>query len=119
MRKNYLSIYSYIGKEYLLSFIVSFLFFFFIFFVNQMLLLAEDILSKHVPFTDVLLLIIYSLPLIVSLSFPFGSLVGALMTVGRFSSDNEILAFQASGIAKRHIFFPLFIIGIAFSLVSF
>ena len=119
MRRNYLSIYSYVGKEFIFSFFVAFLFFFFIFFVNQMLLLAEDILSKHVPFKDVVLLIIYSLPLIVSLSFPFGSLVGALMAVGRFSSDNEILAFQASGIPKRHIFFPIFLIGLLFAVTSF
>ena len=119
MRRNYFSIYSYVGKEFIFSFFVAFLFFFFIFFVNQMLLLAEDVLSKHVPFKDVLLLIIYSLPLIVSLSFPFGSLVGALMAVGRFSSDNEILAFQASGIPKRHIFVPIFLIGLVFAVTSF
>lgn len=119
MRRKYTIIFSYIGKEYILSFVVAFLFFFFIFFVNQMLLLAEDVLSKHVPFKDVLLLIIYSLPLIVSLAFPFGSLVGSLMAVGRLSSDNEILAFQASGIAKREIFFPIFLLGILFSIFSF
>lgn len=119
MRRKYTIIFSYVGKEFILSFIVAFLFFFFIFFVNQMLLLAEDVLSKHVPFKDVLLLIIYSLPLIVSLAFPFGSLVGALMAVGRLSSDNEVLAFQASGIAKRKIFFPIFLLGIVFSIFSF
>ncbi len=119
MRRKYTIIFSYIGKEFILSFIVAFLFFFFIFFVNQMLLLAEDVLSKHVPFKDVLLLIIYSLPLIVSLAFPFGSLVGALMAVGRFSSDNEILAFQASGVARRKLFFPIFLVGILFSVFSF
>jgi len=119
MGRKYSIIFSYVGKEYILSFIVAFLFFFFIFFVNQMLFLAEDILSKHVPFKEVVLLIVYSLPLIVSLAFPFGSLVAALMAVGRLSSDNEILAIQASGIAKRQIFFPIFLLGILFSIFSF
>ncbi len=119
MRRNFFPIYRYVGREFIFSFLVAFLFFFFIFFVNQMLLLAEDILSKNVPFKDVLLLIIYSLPIIVFFSFPFGSLVGALMTVGRFSSDNEVLAFQASGISKRHIFIPIFVIAVVFSIMSF
>ncbi len=41
------------------------------------------------------------------------------MTVGRFSSDNEILAFRASGIPYRKIFFPFIIISLVFSIASF
>ncbi len=84
-----------------------------------MLLLAEDILAKQVPIADVFLLVIYSLPQVVALSFPFASLVGALMTVGRLSSDNEIIAFQASGIHLFRLFFPLFFFGLIFSYGSF
>ncbi len=118
-RRSYGIIYRYISKEFIFSFFVSFLFFFFIFFVNQLLLLAEDILSKHVPFKSVILLVVYSFPLIISLSVPFASLVGALMTVGRFSSDNEILAFLASGIPQKRIFIPLFVMGVLLSCLSF
>lgn len=117
--RSHRSLYAYVGREYLLSFGVAFLFFFFIFFVNQMLLLAEEILTKRVPLGDVALLILYSLPSIVALSFPFGSLVGALMTVGRFSSDNEIIAFQASGVSLPRLFIPMIALGVVFSLVSF
>lgn len=84
-----------------------------------MLLLAEEILAKKVPLVDVALLIFYSLPAIMALSFPFSSLVGSLMTVGKFTSSNEIIAFQASGISLKRIFIPVFIIGIVFSLFSF
>ncbi|MBA7652125.1 hypothetical protein ES703_59954 [subsurface metagenome] len=118
-RINSKRIYIYILKEFLISFLVAFLFFFFIFFVNQLLVMAEEIFSKKVPFGDVLLFIIFSLPSIVALAFPFGSLVGALMAVGRLSSDNEILAFQASGIPLSRIFLPLLVMGILLSLVSF
>ncbi|MFP4068398.1 MAG: LptF/LptG family permease [Spirochaetaceae bacterium] len=111
--------YVYVAAEFLLSFLVAFLFFFFIFFVNQLLLLAEDILAKDVPFFDVLRLILYSLPSIVALSFPFGALVGALMAVGRMSADNEIIAFRASGVPPRVLFLPIAVVGLAFSMVSF
>jgi len=41
------------------------------------------------------------------------------MAVSRLSSDNEILAYQASGIRYRTLFFPFLIIGIILSVFSF
>jgi hypothetical protein len=80
--------------------IVCFLFFFAVFFVNQILLMAEDILSSKAQFKDVMLLLIYALPSVIAMSFPFASLVGALMAAGRLSSDNEMLAVMAAGIPR-------------------
>lgn len=113
------TVFRYIVAETLFSFLVAFLFFFFIFFINQLLLMAQDILSKKVPFTQVALLVLYALPSIIALSAPFASLVGTLMTVGRLSSDNEILVMLASGLAYRNIFLPALAVGIFISLVSF
>ncbi len=118
-KNSFLTIDLYVLREFLLSFAVSFLFFFFVFFVNQLLLLAENILSKHVPALDVALLLVYSLPSIVALSFPFATLVGVLMAVGQLSSQNEILAFQASGVSQARVFLPLLAVGMFFSLFSF
>jgi len=112
-------IYRYIGREFLFSFFVCFCFFFFIFFVNQILFLAEKILEKHVPLKDVIMLLVYFMPSMISLSFPFAALVACLMTVGRLSSDNEILAMQSLGIRHIKIFFPLIVLGIVFSISSF
>jgi lipopolysaccharide export system permease protein len=119
MARSFRRTWIYVGREYTFSFTVAFLFFFFIFFVNQILLMAEQIFSKRVPFWDVVLLVIYSLPIVVALAFPFGALVGALMAVGRLSSDNEILAFSVLGIPERHLLFPLLVLGLIFSCVSF
>jgi lipopolysaccharide export system permease protein len=109
----------YVGKEYLISFVVAFLFFFFLFFLNQILVMAEDIFSKKVAFWDVVRLIVYSLPIVIAFSFPFGSLVGALMAVGRLSSDNELLAFGSLGVPFRQLLVPMLMLGLAFSAVSF
>jgi lipopolysaccharide export system permease protein len=98
---------------------VAFLFFFFLFFLNQILVMAEEIFSKKVALWDVVQLIIYSLPVVIAFSFPFGSLVGALMAVGRLSSDNELLAFGSLGVPPRQLLAPMLVLGIAFSLVSF
>jgi lipopolysaccharide export system permease protein len=113
------TIYKYILTEAFFSFFISFLFFFFIFFVNQLLLMAQEILSKQVPFGQVALLVLFSLPGVIALSAPFASLVGTLMTVGRLSSDNEILVFLSSGLSFRNVFVPAITVGIVISILSF
>jgi lipopolysaccharide export system permease protein len=113
------TIFWYIVRETLFSFLVAFLFFFFIFFVNQLLLMAQQILAKHVPFGQVALLIFYSLPSIIALTAPCACLVGTLMTVGRIASDNEILVMLSSGLSYANIFLPALAVGALISLLSF
>jgi len=113
------TIFRYILSEAFFSFLIAFLFFFFIFFVNQLLLMAREILAKQVPFGQVALLILFSLPQVIALSAPFASLVGTLMTVGRLSSDNEILVFLSSGLSFRNVFLPAITVGIVISILSF
>jgi len=114
-----LTIFKYILSEAFFSFLIAFLFFFFIFFVNQLLLMAQEILTKHVPLGQVALLVLFSLPGVIALSAPFASLVGTLMTVGRLSSDNEILVMLSSGLSYRNVFIPAIAVGIAISIMSF
>ena len=113
------TIFLYILKEALFAFSISFLFFFFIFFVNQILLMAREVLTKHVPFNLVALLILYSLPTIIAMSAPFASLVGTLMTIGRLTSDNEILVMLSSGFSYKNVFYPAITVGVIVSLMSF
>jgi lipopolysaccharide export system permease protein len=113
------TIYRYILSETFFSFLIAFLFFFFIFFVNQLLLMAREILAKHVPLNQVALLVLFSLPGVIAMSAPFASLVGTLMTVGRLTSDNEILVMLSSGLSYKNVFIPTITAGIIISLLSF
>ena len=117
--RRYHTVSLYVVREVLSSFVIAFLFFFFIFFVNQLLLMAENILSKKVPLEDVLLIVFYSLPIIFTYSLPFGTLVGALMAVGDLSASNQILAFRAAGISLLRILLPILFLGIALSFLVF
>jgi len=118
-RKISATLFVYILKEMFFSFMIAFLFFFFMFFVNQILLMAQEVLTKRVPFGQVALLILFALPTIISMSAPFACLVGTLMTVGRLTSDNEILVMLSSGLSYKTVFFPAVIMGIIISLLSF
>jgi len=113
------TLFKYLIRDMFFSFFVSFLFFFGVFFVNQLLLMAQEILAKHVPFLQVVMLLFFALPQIIAMSSPFASLMGTLMTIGRMSSDNEVLIILASGLSYKMIFIPAAIVGILISIVSF
>ena len=116
---NHKTIFVYVFKELLLYFIVSFLFLFFIFFVNQILLMAEEILSKKAPIKDVLMLLFYSLPFIIATTAPYSALIGTLMCLGRFSADHEFISMNALGISTSFILIPVFALGVFVSVGSF
>ena len=108
-------LYWYVGREYVFSFIVAFLFFFFIFFVNQILVLAQKILLKNVRITDVLLLVVFSIPQFLMYTMPFSSLASASMVIGNLSSQNEILALRSGGVHVKHIFRPILVVSLVLS----
>ena len=108
----------YLISEFLLSFLICFLFYIFIFLLNQILLMAETILLKGLPFNSVMLLIIYALPSFIPLSVPFATLTSCLMCYGRLSSDNELLAMRSVGFQRFQIFRPVMILGILITAAS-
>lgn len=109
----------YLVKELMLYFTIAFLFFFLVFFCNQILLLVQDILRKHVPIMQVMKLMTYSLPFIIAQSAPFGTLVGFLMCMGRLMTDNEILILRATGTSFFRLSLPVIVLGVLISLGSF
>ncbi len=109
----------YIVRELLLYFAVCFALFFFLFFVNEILVLAQNVLRRHVPVHSVLKLILYSLPAVVAQSVPFATLLGFLMCLGRMTTDNEILIFRASGLRYSFIAIPVVIMGLLISVFGF
>lgn len=111
-------LYWYVGREYVFSFIVAFLFFFFIFFVNQILVLAQKILLKNVQISDVLLLVVFSIPQFLMYTMPFSSLASASMVIGNLSSQNEILALRSSGVHVKHIFMPILVVSLFLSVAT-
>ncbi len=121
MAKNerHMLVYRHVGREYLLSFIVAFMFFFFIFFINQILLIAQRILLKNVDFFAVFQLILLSIPQFLLYTFPFSSLTASSMVIGDLSSSNEILAMRSSGISMKRIFIPIITLSIVFSFATF
>ena len=109
----------YLVKDLILYYGIAFLFCFVVFFVNQILLMVQDVLKQKVPIVDVFKLIFYSLPFVISQSAPFATLVGFLVCFGRMISDNEILILRALGFSYAKILMPVLIVGLIISCLSF
>ncbi|MDR3312822.1 MAG: LptF/LptG family permease [Spirochaetaceae bacterium] len=110
---------NYLVRELMLYFLMAVLFFFLVFFVNQILLMAQDILKYHVPLSDVARLILYSLPFSIAQAAPFATIVGFLMCLGRLMTDNEILIFRASGRSYSLLLCIVLVLGLGISGASF
>jgi lipopolysaccharide export system permease protein len=92
--------------------------------VFSMLLVAGDLLfqianlmiDKGVALGVVIRLFVYKLPEVVVMTLPMASLLSALLTFGRLSSQSEVVALRAAGISFRRIVKPVLIASVAVSL---
>jgi LPS export ABC transporter permease LptF len=84
--------------------------------VSNLKKIADLVINKGLDLFTVIKLFIFMAPYIVTYALPIAVLVGILMSLGRLSSDNEIVAIRASGINLFSLVLPLLIMGIILSL---
>ena len=111
-RKISYMLWFYIIMDFLYSFLIMLVFFIIVFIINQLLLLTKDVLQIEIPFIEVVKLLCYALPNILSLSIPFTTLVACLMSVGHFSTFNEFVAMRANGMSFLGSFTPYILFSI-------
>jgi LPS export ABC transporter permease LptG/LPS export ABC transporter permease LptF len=109
----------YIFKELLGPTTLGFLFYTFIILMRQLFDLAGMIITRSLPVSTILELLLLSLPNIIVLTLPMSLLFGILIAVGRLSADSEIIAMRALGISMRTIHRPVFIFSFLMLLLNF
>lgn len=110
---------SYVLKDFIPTFLICFSFFFMMYIINHILVIIKPLIEKNIPFSIVSMMIITILPLYTMFSLPFSLLLASLMTLGRLSSDNEIVAFKALGFDIMTVFRPLFVVGAIVMVIAF
>lgn len=108
----------YILKEMLGPTVLGFSFYTFIILMRQLFDFAGMIIKRSLPGGTVLKLLLLSLPHIVVLTVPMSLLFGILISIGRLSSDSEIIAMRALGISTGTIYRPVFIFSATFFLLN-
>ncbi len=93
----------YLIKEFIPPFLFSIFALTFILLMDQLFRLIDLFVRKGLSLTIVGQILIYNLPLIISYTTPMAILIAIVMSFGRFSHDNEILALKTSGISFLRI----------------
>lgn len=108
---------NYILTECLLPFTTSIGVLTGVFLLGYLPQLANNVINKGVSLISVGKIFLYYIPILLGYTLPIACLVTVILTFGRMSSENEILAIRASGIHIRRLIMPLIMVGIIFSLI--
>jgi len=85
--------------------------------VGNLKKIADLVINRGVDIYSVLKLFLLMTPYIVTYALPISVLVAVLISLGRLSSDNEIVAIRTSGINLFSLILPLVITGMVLSLI--
>jgi len=97
----------YICREVITHAFLGLAVFTFVFFVPQLVRLMELVVRHTAGFANVALLVLCTLPPVLTFTLPMSVLVGVLIGLGRLSADSEIVAIHASGISLRRLLLPI------------
>ena len=112
------TLYRYLAREVLSAFLLGLVIFTGVLLMGRMLKLADMVVSKGVPLTDLLLMIVYLLPNFAIITIPMSLLFAVLLAFSRLSGDSEIIAIKASGISLYRILPPILAISLAAYLLT-
>lgn len=107
----------YIIKETIPNVLIGLLVFTFVMLMNQILLLAQTLITRGVEITNLFLIIFYSLPSLTVLTIPMSLLLGTLLSLGRLNSDSELTVIRVSGVSLYRLILPIVSVGIVCWLI--
>jgi len=73
--------------------------------------IIEPLRREGLATEQVLALIAYTVPVMISLTLPIAALLAATIVYGRFSQDNELMACTASGVSTLSLLRPALVLG--------
>ena len=106
----------YILSELVRPFLLALLFFTFVFLVGNLVKLADLLVNKGVSLFDILKILIFLIPGLLSFIVPTSALAAILLVFGSLSQNNEITAMKASGVSPFSIMLPVLLCTFLMSL---
>jgi len=89
----------------------------FVMILGNLIKIADLIINKGVNIFNVSKLLLLMIPYLLTYTLPIAALTAVLLSLGRLSSDNEIISIRASGINMFTLILPLLVVGLILSLV--
>lgn len=88
----------------------------FVMLLGNLIKIADLVINKGVDIVSVSKLFLLMIPYLLTYTLPISALAAVLLSLGRLSSDNEIVAIRASGINLFSLIAPLLMVGAILSL---
>lgn len=89
----------------------------FVMVLGNLIKIADLVIRKGVDIYTVAKLFLFMMPYLLTYTLPISALVAVLLSLGRLSSDNEVIAIRSSGINLFSIILPQLITGLILSLI--
>ena len=109
----------YVFREQLGPTVLGFSLYTFILLMNAFFLVAQKTVASNLGWDLTFRLFLLRVPSLLVLTIPMAILLGALIGIGRLSSDSEWIAIQASGHGLRTLVKPSVILGLIGAGISF
>ena len=97
---------------------VSFFVFTFVFLLAKIMELTELVAAKGVAISQVLMLLIYTLPVVIGFTLPMATLLATLLAFLRLSSENELTALKSSGVGLYQMLPPVIALTLATAVIT-
>ena len=91
-------------RQFVPPFFLAILILTFVLLMDRLFLLADMLVRKGVAVGVVSEVALLSLPFVVSICAPLGSLIAGVISFGRMAQDNEIRVIRAAGIKTIRLF---------------
>jgi len=108
---------NYLLKEFIGNLVLGLGVLTFVMLLGNLIKIADLVIRKGVNIYVVGKLLLFMMPYLLTYTLPIAALAAVLLSLGRLSGDNEIIAIRASGINIFTLIFPVLVIGIILSLV--
>src|SRR3990167_798777 len=106
---------TYLLREHLAPFLVTLGGLTAVLLVGNIVKFAALVIGKGVSILDILRLIIYLIPYMLSFTVPMAVLITMVLAFGRLSTDYELVAMRASGVSPGRLVGPLLLTGLMIS----
>ncbi len=108
---------TYFLKEFIGPLFIAFSVLTFVMILGNLIKITDLIINKGVDIVSVFKLFLFMMPALIKYTLPIAVLGGVLLSLGRLSNDNEIIAIRASGINLINLTLPLLIVSLILSLI--
>lgn len=105
-------------REFIPPFLISLICFTFIILFDELFRLIKLFVKKGVSPLYLIESLLYVMPATVVLSIPMAALVAILLSLGRLSTDSEIMAMRAHGVGLHQLMTPLLCVTVLLSVVD-